>query len=79
MKMTHNGRSRERQSKFTINDFIESNIDDLQVQYLEANPQDAHKIDDWDLDCVYDWANSSSQLSRISEIMTDLYLEHIIS
>jgi len=46
MKMTHNGRSRERQSKFTINDFIESNIDDLQVQYLEANPQDAHKIDD---------------------------------
>ena len=76
--MTHNGRQRERQSKFTINDFIDYNIDKLQVQYLEANPQDGNKIDDWAIDDVYDWANKRTQLEYITEIMTDLYLEHIV-
>lgn len=78
MKMTYNNRQREREPKFTISDFIEANIDALEVDYLEENPQDWHKVNDGDLQPVYDWANSSSQLSRLTEVMTSFYLEHIV-
>jgi len=57
MKETINNKQRERERKMQVSDFIDANIDQISVDYLEDHPEDGYKINDGDLDCVYDYAN----------------------
>ena len=77
MENTLNNRKRERSfSIHTVWDFIEANIDSISVDYLEDHPEDWYKVNDGDLDCVYEWAKSD--LGYYTEIMADIYLDNIV-
>lgn len=76
MKHTLWKRERERTQQMNLDDFIDKNIDQITIDYLEDHPEDAHKIDDGDIDCVWQWVNSDP--SYYTETMCEIYLNNII-
>lgn len=76
MKHTLWKRERERTQQMNLDDFIQANIDDICNDYLDHEPQDWYKINDGDIECVYEWVNSDP--SFYTEIMCEIYLNNII-
>lgn len=54
-----------------VEDFLENNIDYYSEKRLENNPEKAYKINDWDLEDVYE----DIDLSDVAEDMIEVYVE----
>lgn len=63
----------EFEPKMTIDEFIEANIGYYWEKYIESNPTEAYKINDWDLDCVYE----SIDKKEVAHLMSECYLEFL--
>lgn len=77
MKYTLGNYTRERTPTMTVEDFINENDCAISEQYLQDNPHEAHKINDGDLDDVWEWAYGNQPFYR--EIMHEIYELYLLS
>ena len=59
--------------KMSPEEFLDENIDYFSQLRLDKNPEKAYKINDWDLECVYD----DIEMKDVAEVMTELYREYL--
>ena len=75
MKLTFNKQQREYNPKMTVSEFTEANEHNISVDFQEANPMYAYKVNDWDLDMVWDYAQENVEYYQ--DVMKELYAEYI--
>lgn len=68
-------KEREWDRTFDLNDFIDANIDLISDMYLDDYPEQAHRINDWDLEVVYEYARKKAKY--LVNIMMIGYEENI--
>lgn len=77
MKYTLQGTQWDYEPKMTVEEFIEENDWPISEQYLQDNPHQAYKINDWDLDDVWEWAYGNQPFYR--ELMHELYELYLLA
>lgn len=77
MKYPIANQERERESKFTLSDFLYANEWIVGNMYIEEYPHDASDINDWDYSKAIDWASQNANRWQFIEIMQDIYSLHI--